>query len=290
MKKVISVLLIIIVIFFLIIKFFMNVLDYSGPDKVIESNNFTPNSVKVYFINLDSSLQRRISVTSEIEKLGYSFERISAVYGKNIGKDLKHKYVNKEKFKMLMHRSIDPGTLGCFLSHVKVWKAFLESKYNFAVICEDDVKFDPGQLKTIIQGLINHKDKWDLVNIDIRHNGNPEKIIKIADPDFYLVKFRSRVSNTSCYILNRHAAVKLLSKAFPIIMPVDHFFIRFWELDIIFRGVIPVITHQGFADSEIKRQIKKNKKPTLINQISSVLFQISTSTAIFVYSLIEKNR
>ena len=114
---------------------------------------------KVLYINLKQDLQKKKKIVNDLEKLGLSYKRIDAVYGKLL-KDIKYRtlissklgissnklhpnyWTNRSNFKT-MTRYKDPilAKVGCFLSHIIAIKFALEKNYKSVLILEDDVKF-----------------------------------------------------------------------------------------------------------------------------------------------------
>lgn len=281
---------IIIFVFFIGGDFFVLKDHKSLHNDIGENQEINKSSVISYIINLEKSKDRLDYIRPSVIPLGYGHERIDAVYGKNIPEDERQKLVEYSKYRKLMKYDVDPGTIGCFMSHVKTWETFLRSSYEYAIIFEDDVLFDPDELRKVVDSLIKYNETWDIVSFELLHSGSPMNIMKIDNTKYNLVKYRARVSHTGCYIINRNAARKLLEKAFPIVMPVDHYFIRSWEIGTKFRGVEPRIVHQKFGDSEIMNQmdIKDNKRPyRLIDKITGLIFEIKTGISIFINSYIE---
>ena len=240
-------------------------------------------SLHVYLLNLDKSTDRLANVKPLIEDLGYSYTRISAVYGKTLSQEYRDRVTNPDKYKLLLHNDIGAGTIGCYLSHINIWKEFLQSQHSYALIFEDDVEFEPKKLKKLVDLLLSASDEWDLVNIDVNRHGF-SKPVKQLSQLFRLVKFRVRVGNTSCYLVNRKAAMALVQKSLPISMPVDHYMMRPWEFDIKIRGVTPQIVHQFFGDSEIKNQEKQPSQISFLYKMTSLLYQITADFMTMFFS------
>ena len=184
-----------------------------------------------------------------------------------------------------MHNEIGVGTIGCFLSHIKLWTKFLQSSHSYALVFEDDVEFEPRKLNTLINLLMNNLSYWDLVNIDVNRYGFA-KPVKQLSRLFRLVQFRVRVGNTSCYLINRKAALSLLKRSFPIAMPVDHYMMRSWELGLNIRGVNPQVVHQSFGDSEIKSQEFKKNNISIFYKVTSLLYQITADFMTFIMTIL----
>ena len=262
--------------------FFVNLtkIDSNIPEYSLDGDG----SIQVYLVNLDKSTDRLENIKPLIEKLEYPYERISAVYGKALSLDYIKTVTNSTKYKILMHSEIGAGTIGCFLSHIKLWTKFLQSKHSYALIFEDDVEFEPRKLNKLINLLLKNSNDWDLVNIDVNRHGFAKPVRQLSRL-FRLVKFRVRVGNTSCYIINRKAALELLKKATPISMPVDHYMMRSWELGLNIFGITPQIVHQSFGDSEIKSQEAKNNTVPFIYKLTSLLYQITADFMTFIKTI-----
>ena len=125
---------------------------------------FTPNSVGAFLINLDRAPERLEFVKPNIDQLGFPVERISAIDGKLLSKSELHKVCDYKKFKSYFKMLPERGTIGCSLSHEKALKRFLESEYEFALIFEDDVVFNPPELRKCIDKSIEKKNLWDILN------------------------------------------------------------------------------------------------------------------------------
>lgn len=256
------------------------------PEVFYDYSNSGNGQVHVYFINLDKSTDRLASIIPKLKSLGYEFTRISGIYGKDIAAKEKEKLINRSKYKLFMHNNIGNGTIGCYLSHLKSWKTFLESEYSYALIFEDDVDFDSKVLKSVIDELVQNASDWDMVNIDINRSGWTKPIKRLAKTNYELVKFRQRVGNSSGYLISRQTAKILLQKALPMLMPLDHYFVRSWEFGLKLRGVTPQIVKQDFGDSEIKKQESK-ESVGIFYIITSLLYQITAGFLTFCTAYID---
>lgn len=247
-------------------------------------SEFVPNSVGGFLINLDRSTDRMNFVKPHIDQLGIPLERISAVDGKLLSEEEVQKICDQEQFKRYFKMLPERGTIGCSLSHEKVWRRFLESKYEFALVFEDDVVFNPQELKACVVKAIEKKSLWDILSFEMIHDGWPLKIANLH-VDRYLSFYLASVKHSGCYLINRNAAKNLLEKFYPIIMPLDHYFTAAWEFDIKFAGVEPRIVHQNFGDSQIKIEPSKKSKDLGI-KISNAIFNVRRAAVGFLYNLI----
>lgn len=224
---------------------------------------------------MDKAVDRLNLVSPNIEALGFQTERISAVDGSKLDQDLA--IVDTDTFIQYFKMLPELGTIGCALSHEKVWRAFLNSDNEFAVVFEDDVEFDPDELRHYIQQAIAHKKNWDIVNFELIHNGMP---VKMFDR---FVCYLTNVKHSGCYLINRYAARKFLEKFYPIKMPLDHYFTASWEFDVKQLGVEPRIVHQRGLPSQIKGQDSKKIRSFSI-RLKNAVYHIKRETINFVYN------
>jgi len=239
-----------------------------------------------YIINLDRSQDRYAYVKPNVDQLGIPVERISAVEGKALSDAEINEVVDVQTFKEFLSHFPKKGTIGCSLSHIKAWKAFLESPFEYAVIFEDDVNFDPAKLKTMINDLTQSAKEWDVVSFEISHRGTPLTIKSFPNGQ-KLVVYLTEISHTGAYMLNRAAAIKLLDKALPIKMPIDHYITRGWEFGLKFTGIEnPRLVYQRYGTSEINRTNHFLGTDTnLFSAVKKCVYKLQSYTIRFLYNL-----
>ena len=89
----------------------------------------------IYVINLKKDMERLNKVTQEFNKYSIKFNRFEGVYGKDLSKKEIEKNVSFIGKNLLCHRSM----VGCYLSHVNLWKKLIDDEKNdFYLIFEDD--------------------------------------------------------------------------------------------------------------------------------------------------------
>lgn len=253
----------------------------------LQAANSHPSGVISYVINLDRSPERLQYVLPSIVTLGYPLERISAVDGKKLSETEVNNSVNFAAYERYLNNYPRLGTIGCSLSHIHTWQQFLNSNFEYAVVFEDDVKFDPATLRPIIDLLIKNNKYWDISTFEVAHNGMPLTIKQLSDP-YKLVVYLTEISHTGAYIINRNAAQKLLEKALPIKMPIDHYFTRTWEMGLKFTGVEPRLVHQQYGDSVINQTDVSGHATTyevIVSGFYKSIFKLQSYVIRFLYNL-----
>ena len=231
-----------------------------GSEKSID-----PLSLGVYVINLDSSKERWKRIHHHLSQFSFSVHRISGVYGK-AHPQLRYipSVVDLERYRLLL-KGKEPGLgeIGCYLSHAKALRTFLHSRFEFALIVEDDVSFSP-IFSQVIRGLLNCKEKWDLCSFELHplQSGWPLFIssssLSLPIGSHLCVYFKESW-RAGAYLINRWAAQRLLEKSLPMCLPWDMYYMRFWEFKdskgkaMKFMGIEPRCAFQTFGDSDIER-------------------------------------
>lgn len=239
-------------------------------------------SIGTYLINLDKAKERFNFVKDNIEKVGFPFYRISAVDGNLLSNEEIQVISDVNRYKSYFKMFPEKGTIGCSLSHKKAWEEFLKSDYEFALIFEDDVIFNPNELRSSVDAAIKNKRLWDILSFEILHNGFPLKVANLYENKFLSV-YLTNITHSGCYILNRKAAKQYLQKLFPIFMGLDHYITASWEFDIKFLGVEPRIVRQNFGNSQIKTS-ESRKFNDIKTKLSNALYSIERAIVHFIYN------
>ena len=195
--------------------------------------------VRTWVINLDRAPERLQHVSAQLQRLGLPFTRLPAVDARAM--TLADQACLDEPTYRRRH-GMSPlwGELGCYLSHVAVMRAFLASEARFALVLEDDVGLQDS-LPAVLQGLVRHAHRWDMVKLSAVHSGTPQPVLDLA-PGHQLAVMLSRCTGSSAYIVNRHAAQAYLHQPtglLPMQLPYDHVFDQGWRFGLKVRLVTP---------------------------------------------------
>jgi glycosyl transferase family 25 len=171
--------------------------------------------MRVFLINLGKNADRLDKSASQLNALGVSFERVEAVYGKNLSIAEKRKAVNKFRWWCAQGRKIRDGEIGCALSHFAIYKTMLKGNIDFACILEDDNVYRDNfkQILNEIEGLVDSK-KPQVVLLsnctDDRPFADGTQIVKSKGDQW-----------TSSYVITLPAARAILKANLPIQAPCD---------------------------------------------------------------------
>ena len=249
--------------------------------------------IKSYVINLQKNKEKYDRILKNMNELNIIPERFDAIYGK----DLDEEYINKitnpyVNYTLNTERNMDSdigtlGGIGCYLSHLELWKLLLDSDKDIFLILEDDAKQINQSLKDIndfINNVNNICPDWDLIylgyskpypnyNLDIQINDN---IYKIKEITF----------QTHAYLINRKGALKLLEKSIPIVHQVDSYisFMAISDNFNAYRGKTNYIVQRNNEGTEIQTDYSKIK--LFINRLKDKTIKIILILIILIVLII----
>ena len=103
-----------------------------------------------YVINLEGSDARLAHISAQLNAQGIPFQRVPAFDGRQLAIEQFPNFDAKAAY-AFMGRPMRGGEVGCYLSHLKALRAFLDSDARYAVILEDDAELAPGLAEVVGQ-------------------------------------------------------------------------------------------------------------------------------------------
>ncbi len=125
--------------------------------------NQTLDNVKLYYINLDRSPERRAAIEKQAEEHGIHIERIAAIDGRTLDSATLTRYDSKRRKKEYIH-DLSINEHACILSHLKAMETFITSDSEFLVILEDDAVLHP-DFKNGIAWLTQQVSGWKVIKL-----------------------------------------------------------------------------------------------------------------------------
>lgn len=131
-------------------------------------------NLKIYLLNMKQNMDRLYRFLNAFNKSDLKdsyLERIEGINGKKI--NIRNFVDEKSYFKILKaekkgyrlyHYELTRGAVGCYLSHLKIYRNVAEQDQEFAMIFEDDVKIiKPNLLHEINNVLSSIPSDWDIL-------------------------------------------------------------------------------------------------------------------------------
>jgi len=165
----------------------------------------------VYVINMTQKKDRLINFSKYYNNSDLKFKQFN-IFPAIVGKDLNLiEFVSPEGYKQILelektghrkhHYDLSRGAVGCYLSHLSIYKKLVNSNYKYGIIFEDDSEMIEDFYNNIIDGLNKIPDNWDIFllgHICIKCDINSE-YTKVH-----------RFWGTHSYIIKKESAAKLL--------------------------------------------------------------------------------
>ena len=196
------------------------------------------------------------SIACQLRQLDVMYERIAAVYGKDLSGERLRTVFSPFRWWCAMGRQVAPAEIGCALSHYNIYRRMLgDEDLTFCCILEDDIALSP-QFKETLQEV----ERW----IDPQ---KPQVVIlndhQHAYGNLKAGIHRSRgASCTDGYVLTRVAAWNLLEANLPIIVPCDTWWRWVRQGRIELYHAVPAVVRQmqdvfGSMTSEKRMDVAK---------------------------------
>jgi glycosyl transferase family 25 len=197
-------------------------------------------SIRAYVINLDGAAKRWSHVQKIFAEAEITFSRVPAINGKML--ELEPSIYSEAGYLSLHGRKTNPPEVGCYLSHLRAMRSFLDTDSELALICEDDISFGP-ELVTVIMAILSLPRFWNLLRLSGLSEGCPLKIQPLGQ-DAWLCINLGRVKGAGAYLIDRKGAQVLVDSLLPMKLPFDHALDREWCHRLIAASIIPYPVNQ----------------------------------------------
>jgi glycosyl transferase family 25 len=223
---------------------------------------FTNDDFDVYVINLVSNKERLESFKHQYEKSDMAWKKYN-IYPAIVGKDLDvAKYVTPDAYSRLMetdatkrrkhHYDITRGAVGCYLSHLDIYRKIAASDKKYGLIFEDDVMIATDFYKRMLFGLNTVPGNWDVYLLGLI-------CLKCEVKSDYIGV--NRFWGLHGYLVKKEAAAKLLANLDKLISKqIDaDISLLIKESKITVYGINPIIVaqHNSFI-SDIQIPVENN--------------------------------
>ncbi|MBF0409568.1 MAG: glycosyltransferase family 25 protein [Candidatus Riflebacteria bacterium] len=205
--------------------------------------------IPVFVVNLKNSQARRERIVKQLDDLGISFRVFEAISGNEV--DPGNLFLCNKKAEQgfgLLARRLLNNEFGCALSHLKIFEKIVADRIDRACILEDDAILSPDFSRILNDDLLM-RFRWGVIYLGhhgLLNRGNYHVgaacTLPVQEIEGFLLSKPLELSNgTYAYIITRDAAFKLLQKAYPIRMPMDHFLGSAECLKISVFNVVPPV-------------------------------------------------
>ena len=189
--------------------------DYEAPSRAASTNEVL--NYRAYVINLPSAPQRLQQMEDGLQTVGIPWVRIEAVNGRELKLPIPE--FSQWRHRLCTGRRPILPELGCYFSHIRAFREFLQTSDDYALILEDDCLMD-ADLKTIIHQALQHKKHWEILRLSSVSQDRTIPIIPL-DAEHHLGVCLTRSKGSDAYLISRKGAEIFLRKLIPMKLAYD---------------------------------------------------------------------
>lgn len=173
-------------------------------------NDFNKNSLEIAVISLKFRTDRREYINKMLNTLHIPFKFFDGFHGKSIPINIK----DRINFSSNSLKYLSSGSLGCILSHVKLWETFSKSESELLLVFEDDIIIN-GDYYSVCDLIKSIPKNFDLVYLG---SGSIKSYFNLRHISNQLGKPFSIRKGAYSYLLSKNGARKLLTENKKIII------------------------------------------------------------------------
>jgi glycosyl transferase family 25 len=228
--------------------------------------------MQIFVINLPSSPDRRQDCQQELDRHNLSANFFDAWTGEQALRNNLFRY-NDRKFAIRTGASASNGQMGCFASHLVLWKKCVELNESILVL-EDDFRIQKNfhQCYDFVE---SHIDNLGLVRF---HSADVEGLPVLAQGKNTIRLLNKAPMMTLAYAVSPRGAQHLIDGFDEFIEPIDFYMKRFWiTRQPVYQVTPDPVRHSDLADETTIANPNVVRK-TFELRLARLLDQIKNST------------
>ncbi|ORJ59044.1 glycosyltransferase family 25 protein [Geothermobacter hydrogeniphilus] len=222
-----------------------------------------------YVINLEHATARWEHMRDQLEHSTIPYTRIEGVYGDRLNEPVAD--YDERRYQVRTGKETNKREIGCYFSHIKAMRTFLQSDLPYALILEDDVSL-PENIIPLLTEATTHDENWDMLRLTSSREGDFLHFAQLSG--CYQLAYNLKVlKNTGAYFLNRHAAECCVNRMLPMSLPYDVALDRDWDFGFKTACIVPFPIQ---LEEEFPGQIPKARRIRLYRSTTFHLFHLRT--------------
>lgn len=182
--------------------------------------------IPVFVISLKNSVDRRDHTAGRLNQLGIPFQYLDAVNGYELSDEEVQNNSRYGIFKTgLYSRHLMKAEIGCYFSHLKIYKKMSDEGIPVACILEDDNNYSD-DFKDLLNSENISLPDWEILYLGHRSGSSDHAAQSIKKKKIKLLKYSigepiEIPHGSHAYIIKNEAAAKLALNVFPVKAPFD---------------------------------------------------------------------
>lgn len=175
-------------------------------------------TIPTFVVSLARATERRAQICQHLENIGVRYRLIDAVDGRSLSETERAELVEPG---LVIH----PGAIGCYLSHLEIYRAMDAENIPAALVLEDDARLNPRFRSILDAGCQSMDFDYCFLDSDDHNDRGPiyydrSDGIAVA-PGVPAFRLSAGPQTTHAYMITLGAARRRLAHAFPIQKAID---------------------------------------------------------------------
>lgn len=199
------------------------------------------NQLSIFVLTIDpEGGKRRRSATRELERLGFQGSFVKGF--KKTDPAILENYDARRNL-LASKRSLTHGEIAVYCGHRAIWREFLKTESECALVLEDDFQIvDVDAFSNALNDCLAHRAEWGMIKFFDFRPKRVKRRKKLGRTE--IVKYKYAASGAVAYLINRETANRLLARR-KFFRAVDEDFSWEWEFDLNIWSVNPNIVSDG---------------------------------------------
>ena len=189
--------------------------------------------IPTFVVSLARAQNRRQQICQHLREFGIDFRLIDAVDGRTLPPEEVARIVEPG-------RQMHPGAIGCYLSHLEIYRQMLAEKLPLALVLEDDARLSPRCADFLRAVRPSTGFDYCFLDSDDHNDRGPvyfdrDDAIELA-PGYRAHRLSAGPQTTHAYMITLEGARKRLEHAYPLRKAIDLY--DHLPYPIVFRAVV----------------------------------------------------
>lgn len=180
--------------------------------------------IDIIVISLADATERRESIAKQLRQFGFKFSFFDAIDGRGKQPQDFEEY-DKQNFLYNYGRPASAGEIGCYLSHLALWR-YCEQLNKTLLILEDDAIIEENFIDSL--ALLNEAKNLNFVRLQ-KCDRSSKYYSVCTDGKLSIVKYIKSPQGLLGYLIRPSCAKALVEAGSRIRYPVDVFVRKFWQ-------------------------------------------------------------
>ena len=221
----------------------------------------------IFCISLARDVGRRSRMISRLDEIGVNYEIINAVDGRELDLSTLGNQLRQDIAYRKYKRHLTAGEIGCYLSHLNLLERIVAENIPAAIVIEDDALLG-ADFAAVAAAAADIPYEWDMIVLHENNKNRPKEILCKIRPSHVVARMKKRTWCTTCYLVSRAGAQKLLKNYWEVYAPVDAVFQSYWNSGIKLYSAYPFVVVQDNSPTNILD--RNHGKEGLYGRIESI--------------------